>query len=69
MLKLADFDMNYLNWLSNWIKENNLLEEYKEYADLSDDDDDIESYLSFEFISEDTVILEKFLKDYFEIVG
>lgn len=23
MLKLADFEMNYLNWLSNWIKENN----------------------------------------------
>lgn len=23
MLKFADFEMNYLNWLSNWIKENN----------------------------------------------
>lgn len=29
----------------DWVKENNQLEEYKEYADLTDDDSDIESLL------------------------
>ncbi len=53
------FDKVEQQAMLNWIKGNNLLKEYEEYDGV---------LTPFEFISEDKDNLEKFLKDYFEIV-